>query len=713
MIKRDRLWILLLAGALGSAGALAACGGGGTGETGGTAGGGASGADGGATGGSGGEGGLIDFDAGTQSLVIEPQDPTLDVKGTPASLPFSAKLDDGSTPAAVQWFLDDVTVGTVGKDGVFASQGFVAGKAKVTARSGNLEASTTITVRVKIADNPGNVTPEDQGKLEAGGSANPAFRWLYPYDKTIFPRGLAAPNLQFDGGAADALHVKIAFGDFEYKGFFGASSPARIDLPEAVWKGLTTSAGGADTVSVQVTKLAAGAVTGPVSQSWRIAQGSLKGIVYYNTYVSKLANGGAVMRIKPGSNAEVLIGGCTVCHSVSANGNVLAAGVYWEGGNPLDSATFSLAQDGSAASLHKEDDGRKYSFGALTPDGAWLVSSGVPAAGSPIRGLAGDYPSRLFDTKTGQELAAPSLTSALKYAITPAFSPDGKRLAFSWYDASPGRKLGIMDVDAAQSPPLFSGLSELVDVPTGIVGWPSFTPDGKGVLYHAGDAFDTAGYGGTPAYGEVHMVDVATKTVNKLAALNGYDEAGQLYLPYGNAEEGRLDYEPTVLPVPVGGYYWVFFTSRRAYGNTIAPGGTVPEGDNKWGKIVNGAEFPSPRKKIWLAAIDLDFQGKPDPSHPAFYLPGQELESGNMRAFAALEPCKADGVSCESGAECCNGFCRPADANGDGVEELACVPPPASGCSNVDEACTTAADCCGAAQGVLCINGRCADPTPK
>ena len=34
---------------------------------------------------------------------------------------------------------------------------------------------------------------------------------------------------------------------------------------------------------------------------------------------------GAVMRLKPGHNAEVLIGGCAVCHSVSANGNVIAA----------------------------------------------------------------------------------------------------------------------------------------------------------------------------------------------------------------------------------------------------------------------------------------------------------------------------------------------------------------------------------------------------
>ena len=33
--------------------------------------------------------------------------------------------------------------------------------------------------------------------------------------------------------------------------------------------------------------------------------------------------------------------------------------------------------------------------------------------------------------------------------------------------------------------------------------------------------------------------------------------------------EAHLNYEPTILPVAVGGYYWVVFTSLREYGNTI------------------------------------------------------------------------------------------------------------------------------------------------
>jgi hypothetical protein len=173
-----------------------------------------------------------------------------------------------------------------------------------------------------------------------------------------------------------------------------------------------------------------------------------------------------------------------------------------------------------------------------------------------------------------------------------------------------------------------------------------------------------------------------------------------------------MNYEPTVLPVAVGGFYWVMFTSRRCYGNTIAPGGTVAAGDQAFDANPNNGntEDPTPRKKLWIAAVDLDYTGKLDPSHPAFYLPGQELAAGNMRAFAALEPCKADGESCESGAECCNGFCRQTGADADGTPILQCVPPPENSCSNIDEVCATAGDCCNSEY--LCINGRCAIPAP-
>jgi hypothetical protein len=252
------------------------------------------------------------------------------------------------------------------------------------------------------------------------------------------------------------------------------------------------------------------------------------------------------------------------------------------------------------------------------------------------------------------------------------------------------------------------------------IAWPSFTPDGNGIVYHLGDSFDSSGFnlnGGNaespPQYAELRLIEL-DGTVKKLNALNGRDATGTSILPYGEAVDNNMDYEPNMMPLPVGGYYWVVFTSRRAYGNTVAPGRAITTqpfdvpAQDPWGSNAG----PSPRKKLWVAAIDLSHADAAnlDPSHAAFYLDGQELESANMRGFAALAPCVANGATCESGSDCCGGFCRQSGNDANGAPILQCVPAPVNACSNVDEPCVTRSDCCDVAD--LCIGGRCALPQP-
>jgi hypothetical protein len=123
-------------------------------------------------------------------------------------------------------------------------------------------------------------------------------------------------------------------------------------------------------------------------------------------------------------------------------------------------------------------------------------------------------------------------------------------------------------------------------------------------------------------------------------------------------DDVNLNYEPTVNPVAGGGYAWVVFTSRRRYAHvaTIPPFCSDPRG-------VDLIDNTTP-KKLWVAAVDLNAEPGTDSSHPAFYLPGQELLAGNSRAFWVLDPCRDDGNSCETGDQCCNGFCQP---NAEGV----------------------------------------------
>jgi hypothetical protein len=85
-------------------------------------------------------------------------------------------------------------------------------------------------------------------------------------------------------------------------------------------------------------------------------------------------------------------------------------------------------------------------------------------------------------------------------------------------------------------------------------------------------------------------------------------------------------------------------------------------------------------------------------------LPAQELLAGNSRGFWVVDPCKPDGNSCETGDECCGGYCQPLADGG-----LTCTPnkPP---CASEFEKCTTDGDCCGK---LVCINGFCGLKSPN
>jgi mono/diheme cytochrome c family protein len=672
----------------------------------------------------------------------------LTLNGTPKDVKLTATLQDG-TSVTGQWTTDDTRIGSVGTDGLFHANGYVGGTVNISLLVGKGQIKATLTANVDIVDNAAMIAPADQMALQAGGPSDPTFKFLYPYDGTIFPRGLAAPSLQFGDAmtiattpaAGTNTYLKLTTSHFSYQAYALGTSPLRAGIPAAVWKGVTLTAGATDDVVVAVSKRTGTTVSGPLTEKWRIAQASLKGLIYYSTYNSVLtgtgANGGGILSIAPGGTAKIVQTGCVVCHSVSASGNVLTAASGPDLKIPTSSSSYNLSVTGTATARAAGATGTLLALAGLSPDGTKAVTNGVPGNVWPPQlphGLRADAPagfnSELVDTASGAVIPSPSLTAAVKWAQSPAFSPDGKKLTFINGDMWPARQLAVMDFDGAST---FSGLKPLVTNTTElwsaaattayggaqaqVLSWPSFTPDSAAVVYQQGDSFDSnvfnpSAFATTGAeYGEIRLTEL-DGTVNKLNALNGRDATGTTYLPYGEAVEGKMDYEPTMMPVAVGGYFWVVFTSRRVYGNTIAPGRkpTVIAGDDPTQDPWGSGAAPSQRKKLWVAAIDVDHGMKPDPSHPAFYLPGQEIESANMRAYAALAPCQRMGANCESGADCCDGYCRQNGNDATGAPILQCVPPPVNTCSNIDEPCMTNLDCCDMTN--LCIAGRCAVPPP-
>jgi WD40-like Beta Propeller Repeat len=553
---------------------------------------------------------------------------------------------------------------------------------------------------IAIDDCPGALPAATVTALQAGGPVDPAMRWLYPYDGTVFPGGLAGPVLQWapEAGGTDGIYVHMHSQLFDYQGCFGPANPARVPVSLSVWsKAWLQSKGSADPLSVELTTIAAGKVSGPIKETWTFALGSLKGSIYYNTYTSpQVANNGAVMRIQPGASSPTAllsipgtspVGPCISCHSLSSDGSTMVAQRHQYPPGLVQSESYDLKSTptpnpASPLATMKTDD---WGFSALYPDGSRLITDGAPGQTGGIfpagpgsnPGMEGPLPSTMYDPKTGKTIPFSGLS--VKFAKMPAFSPDGTKLVFNDHDTGGGHSLAVQDFDPKTN--AFSNARTIFKDATLYPGWPFFTPDSTSVVFVLGDSPNYASvYDPTSPQvtkGDLRIVDLGTGTATLLDAANGFHGATS-YLPYPGRDE-HIDFYPTVSPVAAGGYYWVFFTSRRNYGNTLV-----------------GAATDTRSKKIWVSAVAIDAPAGQDPSHPAFYLPGQEDGSGNIRAFATLDPCKAAGSDCASGIDCCGGACVGGKC---GAPE---------GCAKTDEKCTKTADCCTTEGALQCINGFCA-----
>ena len=141
-------------------------------------------------------------------------------------------------------------------------------------------------------------------------------------------------------------------------------------------------------------------------------------------------------------------------------------------------------------------------------------------------------------------------------------------------------------------------------------------------------------------------------------------------------------------PVASGGYVWVVFTSRRLYGNVAT--------SDPWLSDPRSYDDDQAREHHLQEALGRGDRSRTppagtDPSHPAFYLPAQELLAGNARGFWVLDPCKPDGQSCESGDQCCNGFCEP---DGDRAPSCARTRTRTRTARASRRSARTSADCC-------------------
>lgn len=445
---------------------------------------------------------------------------------------------------------------------------------------------------MRRTDRLATLTAAAEDALRHASTADASTRWLYPYDGTVFPQGLAAPELMWDGAAAgDAVRVHFHADLADIETFAIVAPPARFALRRDRWD-TVTSVGGR--VELTVDRLGPGASTAThvVTQHWTIAPAPLPGVLYYQ------AGGGRVVRLRPGALGieEFLTpGACHECHAVSADGTTLILG----GDEAI--STYDLTRD--VAVFDSTSVGiplREWAVAGVSRDGRFLLENNAPIIG-PIGGQAG-----LFRTMDGARVAAPGVDGVL--FDMPAFSPDGTLLAFVDHAT---HDLGVLDFDA--SSPRASGQRTIAlagaDHDLNAIAFPTVSPMADAVAYHRGrypDSIDTRNGPGT-----LFLTRLGAGPAEvRLAAATG-DGLG--------ARDVALSYMPFFAPTDAGGYAWIAFVSRRTYGNRLE--GTA--------NMV---------KQLWIAAIDSPPEAI-DPSHPAFWLPGQELDrlNGEPR-WAAVPP---------------------------------------------------------------------------
>ncbi len=304
-------------------------------------GGGAAATDGGGAGG--GTGGGIDVDGSSQTLTVDPPTATLTVtSATTAVTQQLTALSNGSAVPAT-WTLDTFDIVTIDSSGLATTTGILAGKTVVTATYGGKTATAELLVKVDLSEDVDpSVDPLDHSALAGTPGADPgpqASTLLYPYDETVMPKGLIAPLVMFSAGSLPPTSAKLTLqGDnFSWQGYYTVAAPntPRLTIPQNIWDAALYSSQGKK-LALKVAKAAGGAAFGPYAVNIGVAPGSLRGVVYYQTYEDPQTG---IWAVRPGEQqpANQVKAGCVVCHSVSANGKYLAAGA--------DSATY-LAESG-------------------------------------------------------------------------------------------------------------------------------------------------------------------------------------------------------------------------------------------------------------------------------------------------------------------------------------------------------------------------------
>ena len=506
-------------------------------------------------------------------------------------------------------------------------------------------------------------------------AGEPAPDLLYPLDHVLFPRNVWSPDVQWDdaGVAGDLYRVRFSGTPVTLTVYLvhtgaGFGWDHVVDYP--AWRRLTNAAAGRD-MQLEVDRWISSSHTvvrgAPITVS--ISSAGIAGAVYYWTLGDFGGTQGRILRVRQGTEVApepenfmptppAGSGGdrCAACHSLSRDGNHLAASLN----DGEFGAVFDLTTDLTVADptpVFRFD--RPWYFAAFSPDGSRVVIT------DPAQNTF------LLNGATGAEIAA------LPSATHPAWSPDGRQLAIvvnatdAWNpNAGDLATIAVNAGDTFGATAMLHAGASLAAQPEGggLDCYPSYSPDSRFVAFqHGTRTLVSAG----DAHGALYLTSSAGGPPVRL----DHASIGEAFYP---------NFTPFITEATeFTRVYWVLHYSPRDYGNSHV--GTRGTG----------------RRQIWVSAVSSDV-GASDPSAVPYWLPGQHTADENASAYWAPLPCRATGAGCDTDDQCCGGAC------GNGIGPRECLPPPM--CRHEGESCAVTGNCC--EPSLECIGGACVATGP-
>jgi hypothetical protein len=578
-------------------------------------------------GGNAGGAGAGDFNA--KELSIEPADATIEATSAgPATLAYKAIAKNAAGEAKdltdIASFSADIAGLGSFEGAVFTAASGASGATAVRAEAAGLVATTTLTIQVaSVIIEPG--APADAPALFGGQEGGAAPALVYPANNVLVPPNLRAMEFHFMPGAGntvfelglktDALALKV------YLVCTPAGQGCAYTPSDEVWKAMSTAGRGGPPVKYTlrgVNGQSPGAVGASEAQNLSFGQEDIVGGLYYWN-----AGAGQTIRVefgKPQQTADKYMTAqtagastCVGCHVLSRDGTRIAEGLDIPGG------AYKVFDVPTKTPFYAQGSmfGGGASYFSFSPDAKQILTSN----GSAIV---------LRNADTGAAISDPLIAKG----SMPDWSPDGKTIVYARYSADPMCFGGFCPpgVDSAGLETIsFDGTtwgasSVLVPYSGQNNYYPAFSADGKWVIYNRSPGNQNSFDAKDP---QVWVVPREGGAPIQLAlASTGGDSWPKWTTVVQAYQSGEL--------------LWFTFSSRREYGL----------------KLANGAQ-----SQIWMAAFDPKRaqQGK-DPSFAAFWLPFQDIASGNHIAQwvekVVKKPC-ATTADCPADEVCEEGDCQP------------------------------------------------------